>query len=164
MLKNILKICLILFVILPIPSCSSEDKDLISEEIIEEKSFEYSKIENEILKLINDYRANLELRTLKPKAEISLQAKAHNFYMIEKGEISHDNFATRSNSLQDILNAKAVGENVAYGYQTAKAVVDAWIASEGHRENLEGNFTHFGISVEKDKTGKQYFTNIFLRQ
>ena len=164
MLKNFIKLHLILLAVLPIFSCSSENNDSIPEEIVEEKSFEYSKIEKEILKLVNDYRTKLELNSLNPKAEISLEARVHNFYMIEKGETSHDNFAARSNNLKEILNAKAIGENVAYGYRTAKAVVDAWIASEGHRENLEANFTHFGISVEKDEAGRYYFTNIFLRQ
>ncbi|SHF60563.1 Cysteine-rich secretory protein family protein [Salegentibacter echinorum] len=164
MLRKIIKIHFIFLAVLPISSCTSEDNTSTPVEIVAEKSFDYSKIEKEILKLVNDYRTTLELNSLYPKAEISLEARVHNFYMIEKGETSHDNFAARSNSLKKVLNAKAIGENVAYGYRTANAVVDAWIESEGHRENLEGNFTHFGISVERDEAGRYYFTNIFLRQ
>ena len=30
----------------------------------------------------------------------------------------------------------AAGENIAYGYPTAESVVDAWMASTGHRNNI----------------------------
>jgi len=78
--------------------------------------------------------------------------------------VNHDNFNVRYSNLVNGVGAKSVAENVAYGYDSADAVVKAWIASEGHKENIEGNFTHFGIAVDQDKNGKNYFTNIFMRR
>jgi uncharacterized protein YkwD len=40
-----------------------------------------------------------------------------------------------------------MGENIAMGYTTEKAVVDAWLASEGHCKNImEGRFTEMGVA------------------
>jgi uncharacterized protein YkwD len=36
--------------------------------------------------------------------------------------------------------------------------------SASHKENIEGNFTHFGIAIrENATTGKKYYTNIFVK-
>ena len=48
------------------------------------------------------------------------------------------------------------------GYSTAKAVVDGWIDSDGHRENIEGDYNIIGIAAVKDANGRYYFTQIFL--
>lgn len=167
MLKITLKFAFSFLFFLSMSSCSTEGKNgetEVIEEISEEKKFDYSEIEKDILKLVNEYRTELELQPLKPIAEISLEAESHNFYMIEQGEVSHDNFAVRSEYLVNNLNAKAVSENVAYGYSSADTVVKGWLSSEGHRENIEGDYSHFGISVVDDEEGRNYFTNIFLRK
>ena len=62
------------------------------------------------------------------------------------------------------VGARAVAENVGYGYRTSKAVVNAWLKSKGHRENVEGEYSHVGISVRQDEDGKNYFTNIFIKK
>lgn len=124
----------------------------------------YSQIETEIFKLINDHRSNLDLPALQRVDGITFLASDHNYYMIKNKAVSHDNFPQRYTSLVNDIGAKAVSENVGYGYRTADAVVKAWINSDGHRENIEGNFTHFGISVEQDEERKNYFTNIFARR
>ncbi len=47
---------------------------------------------------------------------------------------------------------------------TAQAVVEAWLNSAGHKANIEGNYTHFGIAIrENPVNGKKYFTNIFAK-
>ena len=57
-----------------------------------------------------------------------------------------------------------MSENVAYGFTNAESVVNAWLNSEGHRHVIEGDFTNFDISAEKDEEGKWYFTNIFIKK
>jgi uncharacterized protein YkwD len=38
------------------------------------------------------------------------------------------------------------------------------VNSPGHKENIVGNFTHFGISIrENPVTGKKYYTNILQK-
>ena len=60
--------------------------------------------------------------------------------------------------------AERVSENVAYGYSSAQGVVNAWMNSQGHRENLEGDYTDFDISAEQNNEGRWYFTNIFIKK
>lgn len=62
------------------------------------------------------------------------------------------------------LGVRSVSENVAYGYRSADAVVKAWLKSKGHKENIEADNTHFGISVRQDADGRNYFTNIFVKK
>ena len=55
------------------------------------------------------------------------------------------------------------GENIAYNYDTAQQAMDAWMSSEGHRENiLNSTYTGIGIAtIEKD--GQRYWVQIFYR-
>ena len=57
-----------------------------------------------------------------------------------------------------------MSENVAYGFSSAESLVNAWLNSASHRENIEGDFTDFDISAEKNNEGKWYFTNIFIKR
>ena len=36
--------------------------------------------------------------------------------------------------------------------------------SAGHKANIEGDFTHFGISIRTNAEGKKYYTNIFVKK
>jgi uncharacterized protein YkwD len=85
--------------------------------------------------------------------------------MIEVGQISHDNFAERAQTLMTEAGAKTVGENVAYGFSTAEGVVKGWLNSDGHRKIIENpDYTHFGISMETSSDSRNYFTNIFIKK
>jgi uncharacterized protein YkwD len=53
-------------------------------------------------------------------------------------------------------------ENVAMGYETARAVVDAWMDSLGHRANiLTGEFVDGGVGVAIDSAGLRYWAHVF---
>jgi uncharacterized protein YkwD len=121
----------------------------------------YSAIEIEVMKLLNEYRTSKGLKVLIVNDYISKQAKDHTNYMISKDKLSHDNFNVRSSNIVKELKATGNGENVAFGQTTAKAVVDDWINSPDHKKNIEGNFTHFGISIIANSQNRFYFTNIF---
>lgn len=124
----------------------------------------YSSIELDVLELVNAYRAQQGLSELLYLDEGSVQAASHNDHMIDNDEVCHDFFGSRYQALVNSVNAKAVSENVAFGYRTADAVVNAWMESDGHRKNMEGEHTHFGISVKEGKDGQFYFTNIFVKK
>ncbi|MEZ4877319.1 MAG: CAP domain-containing protein [Flavobacterium sp.] len=85
--------------------------------------------------------------------------------MITKQAISHDYFQERSSNLIQVLGAERVAENVAYNYNTPESAFAAWKNSPGHRANIEGDFTHFGISVTIDpETGRKFYTNMFIKK
>ena len=117
-----------------------------------------------ILELINNHRLSIGLNPLQNMDLIKSQTYNHTDYMVETQTISHDYFFERSNFLKKNAGALKVSENVAYGYTSAEALVNAWIRSEGHRSNIEGDFTNFDISAEKGSDGKWYYTNIFIKK
>ena len=75
-----------------------------------------------------------------------------------------NNFFSRKNFLVNEIGANKVSENVAFAYTSAESVVRAWIKSDGHRQNIEGDFTEFEVSAEQNEEGKWYFTNIFIKR
>ena len=121
-------------------------------------------IEIQILNLINQHRADIGLNSLNNHNVIKSVAFTHTDYMIEVDNVSHDNFFQRKNSLEANANAIRVSENVAYAFSSAQSVVNAWLNSEGHRANIEGDFTDFDISAEQNADGDWYFTNIFIKR
>ncbi len=121
-------------------------------------------IEIEIMELINAYRINQGLYPLNDHSTVKAVAFTHTDYMVEVNNVSHDNFFQRKQSLQINASANIVSENVAYGFSSAESVVNAWLNSASHRENIEGDFTDFDISAEKNNEGKWYFTNIFIKR
>jgi len=121
-------------------------------------------IELEILDLINEHRLSLGLNSLEDMSIVKSVAYSHTDYMVDNDIVSHDNFYTRSDYLKSNIGAKKVSENVAYGYGTAQGVVNAWIKSESHKANLEGDYTNFDISAEKNADGRWYYTNIFIKK
>jgi uncharacterized protein YkwD len=55
-----------------------------------------------------------------------------------------------------------VGENVAVGYLSGLAVVNAWMGSPEHRKNLLArHFTLVGIAVRKGSDGLWYASQVF---
>lgn len=147
-------------------SCSSDSSEATADSttavIVE--NYAYSDIELETMKLINDYRVSVGLNPLEKINHISHKSEEHDYYMIDKKVASHDGFVSRSENIMKVLGAKTVGENIAYNYNSPQAAVTAWLNSAGHKANIEGNFTHFGIAIKQDSaTGKKYYTNIFAK-
>ncbi len=144
-------------------SCTKNEigKENISEV---ETTMLYSSTEMEVMELVNEYRSKNHLPKLLLLDEISEQAQKHNLHMVSKNEVCHHFFLSRYAALKERAGARAVGENVGYGYNSAEAVVNAWTKSAEHRKNILGNYTHFGIAIASGKQGKLYFTNIFIRR
>ena len=143
-------------------SCAT-DEDGIYFEDLSEAQVEYSDIELEILDLVNNYRMSKGFTSLEKMNVISSVADLHTSYMAETGIVSHDNFSKRHQQLVNSADAKNVGENVGFGFSSAKGIVDAWIRSEAHRSIIEkATYTHFGISTEQNIEGRNYFTQIFI--
>lgn len=161
--------CAMMFVVIFITmnSCSADSAEGSNNSTTTEAlitNYSYNDSELETMKLINDYRLSIGLNALEKINHISFKCEEHNKYMIANNVVDHNDFTSRSNNIVSVLGAKKVGENVAYNYKTSEAAVRAWLDSPGHKENIEGDFTHFGLSVTTDpKTGKKYYTNIFAK-
>ncbi|MDR3443216.1 MAG: CAP domain-containing protein [Legionella sp.] len=122
-------------------------------------------IQNEILVHINAYRQHRGLSKLTMDNRIVQQAKQHSIDMAtHRMSFGHKHFEKRIATLHSqIKNSGAGAENVAYNYKNARIVVEQWIRSSGHQRNIVGNYNLTGIGIARDKQGKIYFTQMFLR-
>lgn len=131
-----------------------------------EIDYTYTLIELETLDSINNYRVSIGLAPLKKANLLSWESEEHDEFMIANKVVSHDGFDTRCQTIINSLGAIKVGENIAYSNSavTIKGIVNAWLDSPLHKKNIEGDYTHFGISIQEDQvTGKKYYTNIFAK-
>lgn len=165
-LLNIILLPIILFIM---NSCSSDSSDAIpsSAEVATAKKVEnynYSAEELKAMELINVYRKSVGLNTLEKINHISFKSEEHDNYMITNNVVNHNDFMARCQNIIEVLGANKVGENIAFNYNTPEGALEAWLNSPSHKENIVGNYTHFGIAIKKDPaTGKKYYTNIFAK-
>jgi uncharacterized protein YkwD len=159
---------LAMVLLMTVASCSKEEAVVLEEanysidlNLADETDWAMA---DEILKLVNAHRETLGLSSIqRDQTYASAYAVDHSQYMIDKGIISHDNFGIRSSALKD-QGAVIVGENVAYGYDSAEKVVYAWLNSPGHRRTIEGLYTHSGFGIVKNSTGQIFFTQLFYKK
>lgn len=163
--KRFFRFVVIGFLFAILTSCSSEDSSNETEAKLPIITvYDYSPMELETMKLINNYRVSIGLNALEKINHVSYKSEEHDAYMIANNVVNHNDFVARSENIIKALGAVKVSENIAYNYNSAQAAFDAWMNSPGHRENIEGDFTNFGLSIrENPVNGRKYYTNIFVK-
>lgn len=144
-------------------SCSSESEiELESDDKL--NIYEFNSEELLLFYKINNHLANLGKNDLTINAYMSNLCLTHNKYMIENNIVSHYNFHHRSQSIKNKLEVIYVAENIAYNYATINAVMNSWLQSDSHKENLEGDFIYIGISIRlHPENQRKYYTCIFAK-
>ncbi|MDN3677138.1 CAP domain-containing protein [Flavobacterium paronense] len=154
-----------LAIVFTMVSCSSDSSEGSSADKKIVTSYNYNDSELKIVSLVNNYRQSIGLNALEVINHISYKSQEHNIYMIDNKVVNHDYFQQRANNLIEVLGATRVGENIAYNYQTPESAMSAWLNSPDHKANIEGDYTHIGISITVDEaTGKKYYTNMFIKK
>jgi uncharacterized protein YkwD len=122
-------------------------------------------LERDIFDLVNEYRKTKKLAPLQANPAIEYQARRHSMDMgTHRVPFGHQGLSFRIKYITEkIPGASTVGENVAFGNFSAKAVVNGWIKSPEHRKNIEGNFKYTGIGVTRNMQNQLYFTQIFAK-
>jgi uncharacterized protein YkwD len=120
---------------------------------------------DQILYYTNKFRASNGLPALKTEINCNLLAEKHSQDMASgKTAFGHDGFEVRAAAIGKVLGGMSgAAENVAMGTLDAKAVVDGWIKSPGHRKNMLGNFNLIGIGYAQGKGRMMYFTQLFIK-
>lgn len=118
---------------------------------------------DEILKYINEYRRKKGLPPMVMNAAMSAEALKHSENMAaRRTSFGHNGFQHRLKRVSSALSGiSGAAENVAMGSKTAKEVVDNWLTSSVHKQNIGGAYNLTGIGVAADKKGVLYFTQIF---
>jgi hypothetical protein len=107
------------------------------------------------------------LRQLVVSDSLTKAAEWKAAHMANYGYFSHSDEAppvdrTWDQRIEDCGYTYGMGENIAYGYRSPLAVVEGWIGSPGHRENLEeGDYKVIGVAAALDDEGTPYWVQIF---
>jgi uncharacterized protein YkwD len=124
--------------------------------------------ERAFLGLINDYRRKSGAGNLSLQDQLGAAANHHSQDMAGKNYFSHtlSNGDSPEKNIERFgyTNWSFVGENIAAGQETAKAVMDAWKSSPEHDKNMrDKNFTEIGIGRAYNKSSKYgwYWTTTF---
>ena len=129
------------------------------EEYNTESQTDYDK---EILEVINFHRDTIGLPPLVHDEYIWQVTNNHSENMANGNvPVSHDGITERSDQIIAVHGSGIVAENIASGKGTAEEIVNSWLASVGHKKNIEGKFTLTGLSAIKSGDGKWYYTQIF---
>jgi uncharacterized protein YkwD len=165
MKAKLLRVLLLVAIVCTMNSCSSDSSEATSTDNSNQRvmNYSYDSSELEAMDIINTYRVSVGLNQLKQINHISYKSEEHDHYMIANDVVNHNDFVARSENLISVLNAKRVGENIAYNYNTPQSAVKAWLNSPTHKANIEGDYTHFGIAIKTNQEGKKYYTNIFVK-
>lgn len=91
--------------------------------------------DDDLLGLINSYRAERELGRLAMKPELTRLALDHSRAMKRSGKLSHDGFKGRFRKAA-AGGARSCVENVGWNYPTAAGQFEGWRTSPGHNTNM----------------------------
>ena len=109
---------------------------------------------SEALKLINDYRHEKGLKSLKLDPLLTAAAKSHSRDLAKHDRISH--YGSNGSSPWDRVaaagyKARVAAENIGTGQASLGEVIKGWEASEGHNKNLLlADAEHMGIALVQD--------------
>lgn len=114
-----------------------------------------------MLALVNDERAAKGCKALVIDDRITTAAQGHSTDMATQNYFSHTSKDGRTfdRRMKEAGYPKPGGENIAMGYANPGAVMEGWMNSQGHRENiLNCSFTTMGLGLD---TRGNYWTQNF---
>ena len=127
-----------------------------------------SEVENQVLVSLNNIRTNHGLNPFSIDSALTNIARSRSKDMIDRGYFSH--YTPDGKNIGHFLKAngigyKSAGENLALATPPSKGsannLVDAWMKSGSHKDNiLKGAYSRVGIGI-MDKNGKRIATIVF---
>lgn len=115
---------------------------------------------NEVLRLVNEERNKEGLEPYKYYYYGQFAADIRAEEIIETFSHTRPDGRSAVTVFEDNnINYWSFGENIAWGYSTPKEVVEAWMDSEGHRENILSNYFEYMIVGVKDNHWVQLFVS-----
>ena len=119
--------------------------------------------EQEVIRLVNEIRAENGLKVLTYDWELARVARYKSQDMKDNKYFSHTSpvYGTPFQMIKNFgISYRSAGDNIAKGYATPQAVVNGWMNSSGHRANiLHANYTHIGVGYV---SGGYYWTQMFI--
>ena len=125
---------------------------------------------SDVVTRINAHRTSMGLVALNVSPTLTNAAVWKARHMARYSYMAHDDPAPPiARTVPDRLEACGYpsrttgwGENIAYGYSTGAAVVQAWLNSSGHRENIENaSYRSTGVGAATNASGVVYWSQEF---
>jgi uncharacterized protein YkwD len=118
----------------------------------------------QVVRLTNEERKEAGCPALTVDGHLVTASLRQSNYMARTRLFSHvwrdgSTFVDRS---EESGYQQPAGENIAWGYRSAPEVMEAWMASPGHRHNiLNCKAKSFGAGVSYAADGTPYYTQVF---
>ena len=128
---------------------------------------ERADLESQVLSLVNAHRTGMGLPALQVSSTLTASAVWKARHMAAYDERTHDDEAPPiARAWTDRLAAcgysgPGAGENIAWLYPTAAAVMAGWLGSPDHRANIEAGWTATGIGAAMASNGAVYWAEDF---
>lgn len=125
-----------------------------------------SDFQSKVIQLTNQERKKQGLPGLQSDSQLLKVAQTKSDDMAKNNYFSHTS-PTYGSPFQMLktfgVSYSTAAENIAAGQKTPEQVVNSWMNSAGHRQNiLNKNVTHIGVGYSKDETKGSYWTQIFI--
>ncbi|WP_371619208.1 sigma-70 family RNA polymerase sigma factor [Streptomyces sp. NBC_00454] len=121
----------------------------------------------QVIALVNSERAAAGCGPLKDDAQLRTAAQGHSDDMAQRNYFSHtdpDGGDPGKRTTAAGYRWSTYGENIAMGQQTPQQVMDAWMKSQGHRENiLNCSFKDIGVGIHQGPGGPWWTQNFGAR-
>ena len=118
-----------------------------------------------VIRMTNQARARAGCRPVTPSRSLSNAAYQHSRDMANNHYFSHYNrFGSGPGNREWSAGYRwnAYGENIAWGQRDASSVMNAWMNSPGHRQNiLNCRYRNVGVGVAYNSRGVPYWTQDF---
>jgi uncharacterized protein YkwD len=131
-------------------------------------AYAYAGFEDKVLALTNEQRGKQGCPALRRDAKLVKAARAHSKDMAAHKYFDHTGLDKSSPGIRmDRAGYDADSgwaENIAYGFPTPEAVMNKWMNSPGHRQNiLDCGLKALGVGVAKAADNSLYWTQDFGR-
>lgn len=123
--------------------------------------------EHEVLRLTNQQRTALGLPPLSWNEQLTTAARKHSEDMATRGFFDHTN-PSGIDAAQRVSNAgysyNWTGENIASGYPSPTKVMEGWMNSPGHRQNiLSPNYRELGVGYHMRRDDPKNMTHYWTQ-
>jgi len=128
----------------------------------EESVLNISETEQQIVVLVNIERAKEGRQPLQIDESLLVSCDIRAQELVAKFDHTRPDGSKWSTAITTTYSR--AGENIASGYSSADAVMNGWMNSTGHRNNiLSENYTHIGVGHYKH-SGTSYWVQLFIRR
>ena len=164
LLASVISLALTLSAMMPMTSFAAPDTALeLGDSIVMASSVNADSYAEQVVKLVNDERSKRGLQPVKALISMNKAANIRAKEIVNTwGHVRPDGRKGYSAVNDAGLSWTWVGENIAAGYTTPEDVMQGWMESQGHRENiLNSRCKYIGVGYYND-AGCAHWVQLFM--